>query len=286
MTHAARANRRYVTVLVLAIALTFGFLALTRAPWFAPQAYADATSDAPPFRGRAAVADLRDTRALVLVNRDHKLGAKKASGLTKAWPTVPVRATDIKLEKTALAAAKKMFAAAREAGAGSFYVTSGYHSRAAQKKIYAKAADKSYVQPPGFSEHETGFAADILADKLHQDEFAASEPGRWLAEHSWEYGFVLRYPDDKQGATGISYESWHFRYVGTPHAWYCERNHLAFEEYIDALRSGLRYSVRLDGTEYTVGREKPRGGKIGVPEDQNYAVSSDNTGGYIVTAWR
>ena len=285
MRRAARANRRYVTVLVLVISLTFGVVALTRAPWFAPPAHAG-VSDAPAFSGRAEVAELRDTRTLALVNADHGLGAKKTSGLTKAWPTVPVRATDIELNKTVLGALKEMFAAADDAGAGSLYVTSGYRSRVHQKKIYNQAKDKSYVQRPGFSEHETGLAVDILAKKIGQDAFAASNQAHWLAGHAWEYGFVLRYPDGKKDVTGISYESWHFRYVGKPHAWYCDRNGLAFEEYLDALKSGLRYSVKLGGTEYVVAYEKPRGGKIGVPEDQKYAVSGDNAGGYIVTAWR
>ena len=286
MTRAARANRRYATVLVLVIVLTFGVAALARAPWFEPpSAHAD-DAGAVAFTGSAKVADLRDTRALALVNADHGLGEAKASGLAKAWPTVPVRATDIKLNKTALGALKEMFAAADAAGAGSLYVTSGYRPRAYQKKIYNQAKDKAYVQPPGFSEHETGLAVDILADKISQDEFAESRQARWLSQHAWEYGFVLRYPADKQNVTGISFESWHFRYVGKPHAWYCAQHGLAFEEYLDALRSGLRYSATIDGLKYVVGYAKPRGGKIGVPEDQKYSVSSDNDGGYVVTAWR
>ena len=284
MSHESRTNRRYVLVLVLVIVLTFGVLALTRVPWFAPEARAQGHSA--PFRGSVRVADVTDTGVLVLVNAEHPVPGNAKNGLAKAWPTIAVRENEIELNSSALRAAKEMFGAADKAGFGSLYLTSGYRDAAAQKKIYNEAADKSYVQRPGFSEHETGLAADILASKVNQNAFAGSPQGRWLAEHSWEYGFVLRYPSDKTEVTGIAYESWHFRYVGKPHAWYCARHGLALEEYLTALKSGLDYSVELDGVEYSVAYQMANGGKIAVPDDREYGVSSDNTGGYVVTAWR
>ena len=284
MSHEKRANRRYALVLVLVIVLAFGVLALTRVPWFAPEARAQ--SQSAPFRGSVRVADVTDTGFLVLVNAEHPVPANAKNGMAKAWPTIAVRENKIELNQTALLAAKEMFAAADRAGLGSLYLTSGYRDAADQKMIYEEAADKSYVQRPGFSEHETGLAADILANKVSQNAFAGSPQGRWLAEHSWEYGFILRYPSDKAEVTKISYESWHFRYVGKPHAWYCARHGLALEEYLAALKSGLDYSVELDGVEYSVAYQKSSGGKIAVPDDREYSVSSDNTGGYVVTAWR
>ena len=57
----------------------------------------------------------------------------------------------------------------------------------------------------------------------------------WLAEHSAEYGFILRYPADKTDVTGIAYESWHFRYVGEEAAQYIKENNLALEEFVELL---------------------------------------------------
>jgi D-alanyl-D-alanine carboxypeptidase len=63
------------------------------------------------------------------------------------------------------------------------------------------------------------------------------EPGaKWLAEHAREYGFIVRYPEGKEDITKITYEPWHFRYVGVEHAKYIEENHLTLEEYIDLLK--------------------------------------------------
>ena len=59
----------------------------------------------------------------------------------------------------------------------------------------------------------------------------------WLTENAWRYGFILRYPPEKADVTGIGYESWHFRYVGIPHAWYMQENNLCLEEYLDLLLS-------------------------------------------------
>lgn len=202
-----------------------------------------------------------------------------------AYPTVHVRATDITINPTVLDAIKDMFQAATSANAGSFYISSGFRPYAQQTQIYDSETDKSYTQTPGHSEHETGLAADIMADNLSQDELAGSPQGNWLAANSWKYGLILRYPQGKESITGISYESWHFRYIGEPHAYYCYQHQLCLEEYVAFLKSSGGYTVTLDGKDYTIAYETPQNGTIYVPEGQNYNVSDDNTGGYIVTAW-
>ena len=101
------------------------------------------------------------------------------------------------------------------------YITSGYRGYAPQEEVFLDYLSRmseeealTYAAKPGFSEHQTGFALDVLflekLPKLFQNTFAAS----WLAEHAHGFGFILRYPPGKENLTGYSYEAWHFRYVG------------------------------------------------------------------------
>ncbi len=90
------------------------------------------------------------------------------------------------------------------------------------------------TMPPGCSEHQTGLAVDLVA-KDYQMLDAGQEQtsqNQWLRENCHKYGFILRYPKDKEDMTGIAYESWHFRYVGVEAATYIMENELTLEEYI------------------------------------------------------
>lgn len=91
------------------------------------------------------------------------------------------------------------------------------------------------TMPPGYSEHATGLAFDIVArdyQMLDQKQKDTAE-NKWLREHCAEYGFILRYPEGKEDITQISYESWHFRYVGVEAATYIMENDLTLEEYLE-----------------------------------------------------
>ncbi len=73
------------------------------------------------------------------------------------------------------------------------------------------------VARPGYSEHQTGLAADVSrADGACELKacFSQTAEGQWLATRAWDYGFILRYPEGKEMATGYEYEPWHIRYVG------------------------------------------------------------------------
>jgi len=90
------------------------------------------------------------------------------------------------------------------------------------------------VAVPGTSEHQLGLAVDIV-DLDHQllDETQEDTPvQRWLLAHSWEYGFILRYPSEKSELTGIIYEPWHYRYVGKEHAKVMFQQGVCLEEYV------------------------------------------------------
>ena len=89
---------------------------------------------------------------------------------------------------------------------------------------------------PGTSEHQLGLAVDLV-DASYQvlDEAQASTPAQqWLMAHCWEYGFILRYPAEKQDITGIIYEPWHYRYVGRDHAQAIRQSGQCLEEFLQA----------------------------------------------------
>lgn len=145
-----------------------------------------------------------------------------------------------------------LLAAAGEEGY-QYWIASAYRSKERQQELVdedvarymaqgmsrQEALAKTYEQtmPAGKSEHETGLALDILcSENLNMDETQAEEPGnKWLVEHAHEYGFVLRYPADKEEITGIFYEPWHFRYVGKEVAVFLRENELTLEEFWEIL---------------------------------------------------
>ena len=93
-------------------------------------------------------------------------------------------------------------------------------------KAEAEAETARWAMTPGHSEHQTGLAVDL---------FGTSDARKWLEEHCWEYGFILRYPEGKAEFTGIAYEYWHFRYVGTELALELKELGMCLEEYMQML---------------------------------------------------
>ena len=105
------------------------------------------------------------------------------------------------------------------------------------KEEEAKKLAGTEVAVPGTSEHQLGLAVDIVdASNWNLDETQAKTPSQlWLMEHCWEYGFILRYPNEKSVITGIIYEPWHYRYVGVEIAMALKDSGLCLEEYLDAV---------------------------------------------------
>ncbi|WP_450091382.1 M15 family metallopeptidase [Pseudoclavibacter endophyticus] len=127
------------------------------------------------------------------------------------------------LRSEAASAVQTMFTAASAAGYA-LDMTSGYRSAESQTQLYEgyvadlgqEGADATSARP-GYSEHQTGLAADISAPDagcVLEACFGATEAGQWLSANAWQYGFILRYPDGVTHITGYEYEPWHFRYVG------------------------------------------------------------------------
>ncbi|HRV75814.1 MAG: M15 family metallopeptidase [Candidatus Nomurabacteria bacterium] len=105
-------------------------------------------------------------------------------------------------------------------------------------KQYGLEEAKKFSAEPGHSEHQTGLAFDLsYKDKKCYLEvcFGDTQAGKWLADNSYKYGFILRYPDGKTDITGYQYEPWHFRYVGKDIAKEIFEKRITYEEYLSSL---------------------------------------------------
>ncbi len=120
---------------------------------------------------------------------------------------------------------------------------SGYRSFEYQTTLYnnyvnrdGQAAADRYSARPGYSEHQTGLAFDIgergKEDLWLTEEFGETPAGQWLFAHAQEYGFILRFPQNKEEITGYMYESWHYRYVGKDIAKEIAKQSITLEEYL------------------------------------------------------
>ncbi|OGG15899.1 hypothetical protein A3D78_06990 [Candidatus Gottesmanbacteria bacterium RIFCSPHIGHO2_02_FULL_39_14] len=132
-----------------------------------------------------------------------------------AAPEILVLNKDTKLNKLCIRDLKELFTMIRKEDV-SLYVRSGYRSIEQQKLAYDKASDKNTVVLPGTSQHHTGLAIDFTTPEIGNvvdinANFSGTKAGRWLAEHAWEYGFVLSYTNNHDG---IRNEDWHYYYVG------------------------------------------------------------------------
>lgn len=144
------------------------------------------------------------------------------------------------MREDAAKAIELLFDAALDEGY-TLYGISGYRSYNRQKEIFlnnivnkGKKHTLSYSAAPGTSEHQTGLAMDVSAKSIRYrliDAFANCKEGKWLAEHAYEYGFIIRYPKDRSDITGYAYEPWHIRYVGKDLANYLYTNKLTLDEY-------------------------------------------------------
>ena len=116
---------------------------------------------------------------------------------------------------------------------------SSYRSYNYQVNLYnnyvatdGKEAADTYSARAGYSEHQTGLAVDVYNKILPYTSFEETKEFNWMQENAYKYGFILRFPKDKENITGYQYESWHYRYVGKEIAKYLFKNTMTLEEYI------------------------------------------------------
>ena len=185
---------------------------------------------------------------LLLVNGKNPLPENYSyGGNLTTIPSQYINGFRNKVDKDIWPYMKAMLDAARKDGV-KLAVLSPYRDYASQETLFQKqterqkAADPTLTQEqaeakaatvvarPGTSEHHTGLAADF---NMVEDEFENTPMFRWLQKHAEEYGFILRYPKDKQEKTGVIYESWHWRFVGIDAAKDINRTGLCLEEYLE-----------------------------------------------------
>lgn len=113
------------------------------------------------------------------------------------------------------------------------YKRKGYSQEEAEKQAAL------WVTIPGTSEHELGLSLDIVSNsyQILDENQENTKTQKWLIEHCYEYGFILRYPTEKKEITKINYEPWHYRYVGVKDAMFMKEKGFCLEEYIDFLKN-------------------------------------------------
>ena len=193
---------------------------------------------------------------LMLVNRDHPLDKQFVpADLVDIADVVPSSILKVKYRgtqanRTAAKALGRMLSDAVEAGIGDWQVSSAYRGYAAQQELVESSVSKyrsnnpswsreralsatyQTVAPAGTSEHMTGLAFDITVPGV---SFTGTAQQKWLHEHCHEYGFIVRFTEEKQSITGFLAESWHFRYVGTQAAQVMVFNDWCLEEYVEKM---------------------------------------------------
>lgn len=211
--------------------------------------------------------------------------------------TFKARDNTTQLSQDTVNALNLMFADFKaQGGRRDVMVNEAYRSIEAQQKIFdAKVKqlgkDQKIAQKPGFSEHHTGYAVDF---SIYPDggkgarTFTREDHYAWIYDNCHKYGFVLRYPENKTDITGISPESWHFRYVGVPHASYMYERGITLEEYLSEIRiytENVPLVFKSNGVEYGAYYVKRGTGahtEFKVPREKEYFISGDNVGGFVV----
>lgn len=178
-------------------------------------------------------------------------------------------------------------------------ILDGYRTSEEQKALYdadlaqTGAETSERVAKPGFSEHQTGYACDLTTSTTW--DYDGQGDYSWIDEHCWEYGIILRYPENKTDITQIQYEPWHYRYVGIPHAFYMSQNHITLEEYTELLRTNYAYESQHLEIQYDANNkcevyfvksdDSSQNTYIPVPSGKKYEISGNNSDGFIVTAY-
>lgn len=210
--------------------------------------------------------DKMNDKYLKLVNKTNTIGSDYVpEDLVDIDAAYTTGGKTIKLEKTVAEAVISMIDAMKEAGISNVSITSGYREYSYQKTLFDRyiANEKAnhpdwsddaiqaqvltYSAAPGTSEHQTGLCVDLFTTEMeglwnygsetpnnpYDKGFAETDAFAWLQEHAHEYGFILRFPENKTDITGYSYESWHYRYVGEKHAKKIHKKGITLEEYLE-----------------------------------------------------
>ncbi len=192
---------------------------------------------------------------LVLINNDHTVDAKFIpNDLVDVVNTRKDGRATQKMQRTAAKALEAMYLEMAANGITDVSVTSAYRTYEYQSSLFntytaqemkanpkltleqAQTITATYSARPGTSEHQSGLCCDMHNLSSADVAFAKKDAYKWLSENAWKFGFILRFPEDKVDVTQISFEPWHYRFVGRYHAKAIHDAGLCLEEYLITIK--------------------------------------------------
>lgn len=250
-------RKKHPLILGIVVFLLLGGIAWRYAnhktPVSTPTAHTAATNTQPPAAkkqqptfDKTAYSHTDPSSLWVIVNKQHPLQPVTYAPSDLRVPNVALRvpgATEMQMRDAAATALEQLFGAAAQSGY-KLQISTAYRGYVYQKTLYdgyvasvgQAAADQESARP-GYSEHQTGWAVDIRSQSNTcslEACFGTAPEGKWLAANAYRYGFILRYPADKEQITGYEYEPWHFRYVGSDLSQEMHKQHIeTLEEFFD-----------------------------------------------------
>lgn len=241
---------------------------------------------------------------LILVNADYPFKDSNDADIVTLYnektDSYSVSGMEIGLQKNAVEPLNDMLDAfCEETGHSDILIVAGFRTLEQQQALYDEDLERTgldtstLVALPGHSEHESGYAMDfsLFYDDGTSGDFDGTGDYEWIDEHCADYGFILRYPADKTEITGIQHESWHYRYIGKPHAYYIMQSGICYEEYIEELKEhdveNPLEIVDSDGKAYQVYYVPAEMDRtvtyVPLVSDKPYTISGNNADGFIVT---
>lgn len=241
---------------------------------------------------------------LILVNADYPFKNSKDADIVTLYnektESYSVSGMEIGLQEDAVEPLNDLLDAfCEETGHSDILIVAGFRTLEQQQALYDEDLERTgldtstLVALPGHSEHESGYAMDfsLFYDDGTSGDYDGTGDYEWIDEHCADYGYILRYPADKTEITGIQHESWHYRYVGRPHAYYIMQSGICFEEYIEELKEhdvdDPLEIVDSDGKAYQVYYVPAEMDKtmtyVPLVSDKPYTISGNNADGFIIT---
>lgn len=199
------------------------------------------TAEPTTAKRKAMLVDINDAEnwVLAMIGVNYPLPDKYSPNLSEA-----VDGSSVKLDSRVATHYREMYNAAKQAGC-ILTPYSGYHTYSLQESTYtrklnyyisqgyteeqAAAETQKKTLPAGCSEHNAGLCMDIVSAS---SDFVNTKEFQWLCDNAMNYGFVLRYPENKQEITGVNYQPWHWRFVGVEAAKEMAQNNQCLEEYL------------------------------------------------------
>lgn len=288
------ARRRQIGFLIFNLALLIAVLGATavlivRSDWryalfdrlrsreaALPSAVEIAADDCRRLTAQAVIAGEEEgvtaDRSLLLVNADNPLPEDYSPVLME------FRDTALMVDAAVPEPLEGLLAASNQSTGEKLLLMSTYRDREEQAQVFEE--ETGLAAKPGTSEHETGLGLDVYVAGKAQRRFIDSKSGVFADREGWKYGFIIRYPALAKSSTGQSYEPWHLRYVGKPHAEIIYRNRMTLESYVTSLTEGAFYRFNA----YGISLQKAKDGELLVPAGWTGVTVSPVSGDrYMIT---